>query len=237
MHHFYPVGDVEDIVKASKPIMAKSDVVRQTADLGKDAEEFRTSSQAWLDNSNSAAAANFDHRVSLLTRIPQSNNEPLQVLRYFGGEFYAAHMDYTELQYYPGQIDEWRRVHYGYQNRMITVFSYLSDAPGGHTIFPRAHGAPMPTDFHDCKNGFKAPAKAGNVVMWYNTFPNGVGDTHSLHGGCPPIGGYVKWSANKWVSMKPLYLPRAPRIPDHPVLARLGLLDEKIKTKPKSSEL
>ncbi|KAE9073246.1 hypothetical protein PF010_g25146 [Phytophthora fragariae] len=82
---------------------------------------------------------------------------------------------------------------------LITVFWYMSDvAKGGHTIFPRADGAPRPTSMRDCTKGLKVPPKKRKVIVFYSMLPNGEGDPMSLHGGCPVEEG-VKYSGNKWV--------------------------------------
>ena len=46
----------------------------------------------------------------------------------------------------------------------------------------------------------------GDAVMWYNLKPDGMMhgaiDEASLHGGCDPAPGEIKWAANYWVRNK-----------------------------------
>jgi hypothetical protein len=143
-------------------------------------------------------------------------------------------MDWSELELYPGQEQIWTSAHYGWKDRMITVFWYLTDVKvGGETIFPKK-GQPVCPNFQRfCKGTFEpdmsscdAPLKVkptrGTVILWYNFHPSGRGDRNSLHAGCPPSVNDVKWSANKWVHTKPIGARPAKWDPKHPALARYG---------------
>lgn len=195
--------------------------------------DYRTSTQTWLGRRSSKVVADLDDRTANLTRIPATHNEEVQLLRYGEGQFYSAHLDWTYLPLYNGQEDQWRRVHYGWDDRVATLFWYLNDVKeGGQTVFPK-HGQPICPDYKDrcpgssspdpkrCDMGLRVAPKRGMVILWYNYHPNGMGDQNALHGGCPPAKGLTKWSGNKWIHTKPLG-PPAKWMPDHPALKRFG---------------
>ena len=59
---------------------------------------------------------------------PDGNIEPLQAVRYHGGEFYRPHHDYYN------SCETWRS-----GNRHFTFLIYLNDVEGGgETSFPRS---------------------------------------------------------------------------------------------------
>ena len=92
-----------------------------------------------------------------------------------------------------------------YENRMATVFWYLSDVTvGGSTYFPRAGGLPHPASTRDCNGpGLHVQPKAGRGIVFYSLKPDGFGDEFSLHAACPPGEGQTKFAANKWVHNAP----------------------------------
>merc|ERR1719424_1948688 len=108
----------------------------------------------------------------------------------------------------------WLSHHFGWTDRLATLFWYLNDvAEGGYTVFPKpaqpvcpgqlAHckGTSTPP-FHRCDIGLQVAPLKGSVILWYNYHANGRGDFNSLHGGCPPAKGLTKWSGNKWINIK-----------------------------------
>ena len=67
-----------------------------------------------------------ERRISVITRVPVSHQEDIQVLRYTKGQKYGAHYDsaYDDSQSGP-------------HKRMATFLMYLSDVEeGGETAFP-----------------------------------------------------------------------------------------------------
>jgi len=171
-----------------------------------------------------------------------SHNEDVQVLKYSQGQYYHSHMDWTELELYPDQKQVWKDAHFGYQDRLATVFWYLNDVPaGGETVFPKHNqticapklrGGPGTSscegswdpDITSCEGGIKIKPVTGTALLWYNFHASGRGDRNSLHGGCPVGRGYTKWSGNKWVNIKPLS-SKSSWINGHPALARHGWAD------------
>jgi prolyl 4-hydroxylase len=229
----------EIIEAANQGEMQASAGVLQTDELKqkKQHSEFRTSNQAWLHPRGKKTAAlveTLDGRVANLTRVASSHQEHTQVLRYRPGQYYHGHMDWSELELYSGQKQIWTNAHYGWKDRMITVFWYLTDVEeGGETIFPK-QGQPVcppfqrhcpgssEPDMASCDAPLKVKPKRGTVVLWYNFHPSGRGDRNALHAGCPPSVNDTKWSANKWVHTKPMNLAPAKWDPTHPALERYG---------------
>jgi len=178
--------------------MFKSGVALKTADAGHKDAEYRTSSQwsfpLWED-----AIMPLNRRVQQLTRVPVSQAEQIQVLRYNHMEHYSAHHDFFDPGDYTGRDREG-----GYaSNRMTTVFFYLNQPiRGGQTSFPRAGKLPQPADFLDCTIGLPNEPKYLDVLIFYSMLPNGEFDYCSLHAGCDVHEG-VKWSANYWLWNNP----------------------------------
>jgi len=228
------IGKKQGLVNSQGQLQS-SDVAKGTAHAA-----FRTSRQAWLSNFMSPLVEKLDRRISNLTRIPTSHNEPVQILRYDETQYYHGHMDWTELELYNDQREIWTSSHFGHQDRLATVFWYLNDvAEGGETLFPKfgqpicspesrlggsntrhCKGAPDP-DMQSCRIGLKVPPKRGTVILWYNFHPSGRGDRNALHAGCPVGPNLTKWSANKWVRIKP-FNAREKWIDNHPALERFG---------------
>jgi len=254
---FLSPTETEDVMRiGEKQGLTASKGNLQSADLKKGVahSKFRTSTQAWLDNELSPLIADLDTRVSELTRVPASHNEAVQLLRYETGQYYHGHMDWGELELYPDQRGAWLRNHFGHQGRLATVFWYLNDvAVGGETIFPK-HNQPIcepdsmggphtrhcpgahDPDMSSCEHGLRVRPRAGTVVMWYNYHASGRGDRNALHSGCPVGANLTKWSANKWVSIKPR-TSRATWVDDHPAIARFGWTGEGAKPDPNACSI
>merc|ERR1712196_428950 len=106
---------------------------------------------------------------------------------------------------------------------------YLNDvAEGGETIFlnyddPLCEDHPCPdgkvVEMESCEEGLKVEPREGTVILWYNFHPNGRRDPNSLHAACPVGANLTKWSANKWVKIKP-DRSQASWMDDHPALER-----------------
>ena len=64
-----------------------------------------------------------------------------------------------------------------YENRMATVFWYLSDVEsGGSTHFPRAGGLAHPPTTRGCKGpGRHVTPRAGRGIVFYSLTPDGFG--------------------------------------------------------------
>ncbi|KDO15962.1 hypothetical protein SPRG_18505 [Saprolegnia parasitica CBS 223.65] len=100
---------------------------------------------------------------------------------------------------------QWRdplQLKYVEPNRHATLFLYLNDvAHGGETVFP--YGTPMSTTSTTTTSGMPECARGLSVkpvkragVLFYNKAPTGENDPRSMHGGCPPQDGDIKWGSN-----------------------------------------
>merc|ERR1719235_2729624 len=163
VENFLTHEDTDNIIEAAKEQgMRASEGVLQTKELAqkKKHNEFRTSVQAWLNarpGKSAALVKMLDERVANLTRVPVSHQEQTQILRYEPGQYYHGHMDWTELELYQGQEHIWKNAHYGWKDRMITVFWYLTDVQeGGETIFPK-QGQPVCPNFQRGCEGSREP--------------------------------------------------------------------------------
>jgi len=203
--------ECEKIIGLGKGRMRNSPVSLMDKDKGKAAKEFRTSTQAQISSKSSTVLQDIDTRIAHLTKVPAHHNEEVQILRYEKTQYYSAHLDNWDPQYY-GSNTGW--IEGGHYNRLITVFWYLVDvAEGGETIFPRAEGLPQPHDMYSCEKGLKVRPERGSVIFWYSLHPNGNTNPNGLHGACPVENGQ-KWSANYWVWNKPKSNNRNSIMPD-----------------------
>ncbi|CAI5736210.1 unnamed protein product [Hyaloperonospora brassicae] len=195
--------EVDVILELSMPHLAPSGVALADGDENRPSTDWRTSTTYWLDSSAHSVVRNIDKRTSDLVKVPVSHQENVQVLRYEKTQHYDQHVDYFSADRYrnsPGVLED---IEYGYKNRMITVFWYMSDvAKGGHTNFARAGGLPPPASNKGCFQGLSVAPEKRKVVVFYSMLPNGENDPMSLHAGCPVEEG-IKFSGNKWIWNKP----------------------------------
>eukprot|EP01083_Nonionella_stella_P095290 267467_1 len=200
IHDFFTDEECDHIIERSKKHIKRSSVSHMDHDKGKPDALWRTSSTYFLPTGSDQSLQSIDGRISDLTHVPKSHQEYLQVLNYRPGEQYVAHHDYFNPEFY-------KDLHYldgGYNNRLVTVFCYISDVEkGGETGFPLAGGAAYPESLSGCEDyPLKVNPERRKVSVFYNMLANGELDPLSLHAGCPVEGG-EKWSANKWVWSKP----------------------------------
>ncbi|RHY33731.1 hypothetical protein DYB32_001442 [Aphanomyces invadans] len=88
-------------------------------------------------------------------------------------------------------------------NRHATLFVYLNNVgDGGETVFPMHPGFDTPInttsaqDMPECSRGLAVRPQQGSGVLFYSKHPSGENDYRSLHGGCPPAKGSIKWGSN-----------------------------------------
>ncbi|TMW61614.1 hypothetical protein Poli38472_010677 [Pythium oligandrum] len=112
--------------------------------------DWRTSTTYFFPSSSHQVVQDIDRRTEDLVKVPMSHQENVQVLRYEETQKNDHHTDYFPAHRHRKSPSLLKNIEYGYKNRMITVFWYMSDvAKGGHTIFPRASGLPQPTSMKD----------------------------------------------------------------------------------------
>ncbi|CAM8937439.1 unnamed protein product [Rhodiola kirilowii] len=165
--------------------------------------KVRTSSGTFLDYAQDEIVADIEARIATWTFLPIENGEAMQVLRYELGQKYEPHRDYF--------TDKHNQRFGGH--RVATVLMYLSNViKGGETIFPLAEGGLLQQkgdDWSDCaKRGYAVKPRKGDALLFFGLHLNGTTDPKSLHGSCPVIEG-EKWSATKWIRVRPLFMPDA----------------------------
>ncbi|TMW61645.1 hypothetical protein Poli38472_010708 [Pythium oligandrum] len=203
VEEFLKDEEIDVILDLSLEHLKPSGVTHIDGHENRPATEWRTSTTYFLPSHRHELVQEIDLRTRDLVKVPISHQEDVQVLRYEETQKYDQHTDYFPAELHQNQPSVLEMIDYGYKNRMITVFWYMSDvAKGGHTIFPRAGGKPQPSSMKDCTKGLKVPPKKRKVVVFYSMLPNGKSDPMSLHGGCPVEEG-IKYSGNKWVWNKP----------------------------------
>jgi hypothetical protein len=172
--------------------------------------QSRTSAQAWIgDGSDTPLFRRIRERALSLTNSHAGLAEHTQVVRYEEGQHYLPHYDW---------LDAGMNTYYARGgNRLATLLYYLNDVPsGGHTVFPYVNSTRHP-DAHSWSSmeavgcdpdgeGLKVFPVKGDVVLFYNLLPGGQmvgeGDRLTLHGGCDPTHGSIKYLANQWIRNK-----------------------------------
>ncbi|KAG7379228.1 hypothetical protein PHYBOEH_012009 [Phytophthora boehmeriae] len=199
VEEFLKDDEIDIIMDLSLEFLKPSTVTLIDGHENRPATDWRTSTTYFLKSDKHPKLREIDQRVADLTKVPIGHQEDVQVLRYEETQKYDHHTDYFPVNLHKNSPHVLESIEYGHKNRMITVFWYMSDVEkGGHTIFPRAGGAPRPPTMKDCTKGLKVPPKKRKVIVFYSMLPTGEGDPMSLHGGCPVEEG-VKYSGNKWI--------------------------------------
>ena len=118
--------------------------------------------------------AALNRRLAAMTNTKLENGEPLQVLRYTGGQQYRLHSDALT----------------GVDNqRAVTAIAYLNHGfAGGETDFPDIALSVRP--------------RAGDVLVFHNTLPDGRANARARHAGKPVTAG-AKWIATRWIRAAP----------------------------------
>lgn len=170
--------EAELLVRTYSSLLKPSTVSRNDND--KSSSSSRTSSSAFLPAGgvNNKLLLDIENRLVLITGIPISHWETLQLTKYTKGQEYKPHFDWFDDSG---------------NNRTLTVFVYLNDVPrenGGETEF---------TDLN-----LSIQPKVGNAVIWFNCIARGkevVCDSNTKHAGKPPVVG-EKYGLNCWARTK-----------------------------------
>lgn len=229
VHNLASSEETNALIEHAKPHFEQADVVYMDKDKGKDVNEFRTSLNYRPPHNATPLLTAMEARATQTTRMAFSHLEPVQVLYYKTGGFYHAHDDSGQLQFYIGDQRHLQAKHYGYFDRMLTLFWYMNDVPaGGQTNFPRAGGPggsalPPPPSMRECTQGIMVPPVAGQAVLWYNMYPHGQQTPYALHAACAVEQG-EKYAINVWIYNKPFATRPADWDPDHPRVKELERL-------------
>lgn len=151
--------------------------------IKREVSETRTSRNAWcqVGCDEHPTVQNLLKRMSDTVKVPISNFEHMQILRYDPGQFYRGHHDFIHS---PPAIEE------AIGPRIITFFLYLSNVTnGGETYFNNL-------------NITVTPSK-GKALIWANTLSNNpnIKDIRTFHEAKDVIEG-IKYGANIWIHQK-----------------------------------
>jgi prolyl 4-hydroxylase len=137
----------------------------------------------WIAESPAVHA--FNRRIAAATGTAAAQGEPLQVLRYRGGQQYRPHLDGVTGD--PNQ-------------RILTALVYLNDGyAGGETQFVRT--------------GLTFSGAKGDALIFANALPDGRTDPEALHAGLPVRAG-EKYLASRWIRARPFAFPPPPPLLD-----------------------
>ena len=185
--NFLTEEECDHIIKIGEPHIKKSEVCGRG---GSKPHKSRTSMTAHIgkkflrNNTPDKILERVLEKSSIYGNLPIENIEPIQLVRYYPGQYFNKHYDYLDRNnpIYKKNIEK-------NGQREQTFFVYLNNVPddlGGKTHFPKIDKT------------FKA--KKGEAIFWRNMV-NGKEDTNTLHSGTELKKG-IKYGLNIWVREK-----------------------------------
>eukprot|EP00284_Hemiselmis_tepida_P017431 CAMPEP_0174921132 /NCGR_PEP_ID=MMETSP1355-20121228/4939_1 /TAXON_ID=464990 /ORGANISM="Hemiselmis tepida, Strain CCMP443" /LENGTH=311 /DNA_ID=CAMNT_0016166581 /DNA_START=53 /DNA_END=985 /DNA_ORIENTATION=+ len=141
--------------------------------------DTRTNTAAWLDFAHDHIVERLERLLAEVTKTTPEHGENLQILHYESQQKFSEHHDYFDPDEDPPENFE------PGGNRKATALVYLQNARVGGE-----------TEFH--KLGLKLKPDAGDVLLFFDTLPDGRVDKNTMHTGTPPSDG-EKWVATKWI--------------------------------------
>jgi prolyl 4-hydroxylase len=194
-HNFLSDAECEHLKDLSAKNLQKSTVVDSTTGKSVDST-VRTSTGTFLSYQQDEIVSRIEERLAHVTMIPEENGESIQILKYVNGQKYEPHTDYFHDKFNSDPSHGGQRV--------ATVLMYLATPEeGGETVFPYADKKVSGPGWSDCAlKGLAVKAIKGNAIMFYGLKPDGSDDPSSTHGSCPTLKG-EKWSATKWIHVRP----------------------------------
>ena len=154
----------------------------------------RTSTNAWCNDEilenrtiscmNDPMVKAVRDRIALVTDVPESNSEDLQLLHYEPGQFYKVHHDYVASHAFGPSGP-----------RVLTFFLYLNDVEeGGGTNFPELAPGAAPLTIQP---------KRGKALIWPSVLDENVNekDYRTEHEALKVLKG-VKYGANAWIHLR-----------------------------------
>jgi prolyl 4-hydroxylase len=155
----------------------------------------RTSTFIHFSKLADANIARIENRVAELFSLPNHCIEPLQLVKYEAGQYFAEHHD-TGILFDDYSIELPPKSLTSVPRRIITVLVYLSDVPeeaGGKTVFP------LLNDPRTGKKGVAVTPKRGMALIWCNINKYGLPDKRLVHAGEPLHTGAIKYAMNIWL--------------------------------------
>lgn len=176
LENILSAAEADHIISTYRKDLERSTVaVRKPGATKDDVSSARTSSTAFLPTGHSDPIIHgIEKRLVLLTGVPSSHWEALQMTHYSHGQQYKPHTDFFAK---------------AANNRAVTVFVYLND------VREEDEGT---TDF--TRLDLRVQPKKGCGVIWYNCQARGdrvVCDALTEHAGRPPLRG-EKFGLNCW---------------------------------------
>ena len=191
----YQVQELEDLLTpeecdqliayAKKKGMKESDVLSYGAETDTVVDtKSRRSKTAWISDNEHSLAMKVALISEKLTGLPRNTQEMLQVAYYEPGGKFNDHYDACSEKN-KDYCDKMNR--YAGQRRS-TLLIYLNDNfTGGETVFPKINVTVKP--------------KKGKGILFWNTTPEEIIISESMHRGNPVEGG-EKWICTKWSHVK-----------------------------------
>ncbi|GAW11413.1 hypothetical protein ANO14919_007580 [Xylariales sp. No.14919] len=197
---FFNTQEINDIVQAGENRFNPS-VVNQNGKMIQN--PYRTSWSAALPAEDPAVQCVLERSRRFLGTVLDPNEDEMgvpQLVRYTEGQEYNLHHDWMRIPQ-PAFDGSPRSF-----NRVASFFVILqADCEGGETWFPFIEAvSPQPKESEGGRlwrehedGGLAFKPVAGNGIFWVNLFPNGTGDTRTVHAGLPVTGG-LKTAMNIW---------------------------------------
>lgn len=162
------------LIDKARPMLAPSVIIDPSTGVARP-DPVRTSHNApfpWANETPFIHAVN--RRIAHASGSAVECGEPLQVLRYAGGQEYRRHSDAIG-----GESNQ----------RVMTALIYLNEGyDGGETDFPEL--------------GLSLKGNRGDLLLFANTLPDGRAHPLSAHLGRPARRG-EKWLASRWIRQMP----------------------------------
>jgi prolyl 4-hydroxylase len=185
--NFLTEEECDHIIKIGEPHIKKSEVCGSG---GSKPHKSRTSMTAHIgkkflrNDKPDKILERVLEKSSIYGNLPTENIEPIQLVRYYPGQYFNKHYDYLDRNnpIYKKNIEK-------NGQREQTFFVYLNNVPddlGGKT------------HFHKIDKTFQA--KKGEAIFWRNMV-DGKEDTNTLHSGTELKKG-IKYGLNIWVREK-----------------------------------
>jgi len=199
IHDFLSSDMCGSIIQAAQD---SGDLKRSTTGTGRRTSKSRTSTTVWLkDEQCSHPLRVLAEKVSLISGLPPSHMENLQVCRYQSGQQFNLHTDHQPSF---NEMD--------CRGRLATCLIYLAEPQGGgETWFPDVLSQQQHLASHSAPNDevLVAP-KIGSAVFFFNTVERPghhnysplmdlAADKQLMHAGLPVQGDGEKWICNRWI--------------------------------------
>ncbi|KAJ2970353.1 hypothetical protein NUW58_g9725 [Xylaria curta] len=197
---FFNAKDIDGILHAGEDRFSPS-VVNHNGKMIQN--PYRTSWSAGLPAEDPAVQCVLERSRQFLGTMLDPNEDEMgvpQLVQYHEGQEYNLHHDWMRIP--QAAFDGSPRSF----NRVASFFVILQDTcTGGETWFPFIKAvSPQPKESDNGRlwrehedGGIAFKPVAGNALFWVNLFPNGTGDTRTVHAGLPVTGG-LKTAMNIW---------------------------------------